>query len=190
LRPVAAPLDTTTSGAATLALLAVPVRAADFTLTSTDIANGSHLPEAQVFSGFGCSGGNRSPALAWSGAPADTKSFAVTVYDPDAPTGSGWWHWVVYNIPAGTTALQGGAGDPEGSKLPQGAFQGRTDFGGPGYGGACPPVGDPAHRYVFTVHALNVEKIAVPADASPALIGFMLNGARTARTSLTAYYGR
>ncbi|MGE0119253.1 MAG: YbhB/YbcL family Raf kinase inhibitor-like protein [Dongiaceae bacterium] len=176
--------------AATLALLARPAGAADFTVSSADIANGGHLPADHVFNGFGCAGANRSPALAWSGAPAETKSFAVTVYDPDAPTGSGWWHWVVINLPAGTTGLPTGAGDPGGALLPAGAVQGRTDFGTAGYGGACPPAGDPAHRYIFTVHALNVETLEVPADASPALIGFMLNGTRIARTSLTAYYAR
>jgi Raf kinase inhibitor-like YbhB/YbcL family protein len=179
-----------TVAAAALLLLTQPVHAADFTLTSPEIVTGSQLPAKQVFNGFGCSGENRSPALTWSGAPGETKSFALTVYDPDAPTGSGWWHWVVYNIPADVGALPAGAGDAEGKALPAGARQGRTDFGMPGYGGACPPAGDPAHRYVFTVHALKVEKLELPPDASPALVGFMLHSTEIARTSLTAYYAR
>jgi Raf kinase inhibitor-like YbhB/YbcL family protein len=176
--------------AAALLLLTRPVLAADFTLTSPEIANGTQLPAKQVFNDFGCTGENRSPALTWSGAPAGTKSFALTVYDPDAPTGSGWWHWVVFDIPANVGALPGGAGDPDGKLLPPGTRQGRTDFGTAAYGGACPPAGDPAHRYVFTVHALKVEKLDLPADPSAALVGFMLHGTEIARTSLTAYYAR
>jgi len=176
-------------GAAML-LVAQPALAADFTLTSPEVANGSQLPAQQVFNGFGCTGGNVSPTLTWSGAPADTKSFAVTVYDPDAPTGSGWWHWVVYDIPADVGQLPAGAGAADGKQLPVGAKQGRTDFGAPGYGGACPPAGDPAHRYVFTVHALKVQKLDLPADPSAALVGFMLHATEIARTSLTAYYAR
>jgi Raf kinase inhibitor-like YbhB/YbcL family protein len=178
------------AAAAFALLMTQPAHAADFALTSTEIANGTQLPAKQVFNGFGCTGENRSPALAWSGAPAETKSFALTVYDPDAPTGSGWWHWVVFNIPADVGALPAGAGDADGKQLPAGAQQGRTDFGTPGYGGACPPAGDPAHRYVFTVHALKVGKLDLPADASPALVGFMLHSTELARTSLTAYYAR
>jgi Raf kinase inhibitor-like YbhB/YbcL family protein len=176
--------------AATMLLATGPVLAADFTLASPEIANGTQLPAKQVFNGFGCTGGNRSPGLTWSGAPTATKSFALTVYDPDAPTGSGWWHWVVFNIPASVSAVPAGAGDPDGKLLPAGAQQGRTDFGTAAYGGACPPAGDPAHRYVFTIHALNVEKLDLPADASAALVGFMLHGTEIARASVTAYYAR
>ena len=175
---------------AAFALLVSPAWAGNFTLSSPEIASGSQLPAKQVFNGFGCTGENRSPALTWSGAPAETKSFAVTVYDPDAPTGSGWWHWVVINIPGNVGELASGVGDAGGKQLPPGARQGRTDFGTAAYGGACPPPGDPAHRYVFTVHALKVEKLDPPADASAALIGFMLHSAEIAKTSLTAYYAR
>lgn len=179
------------AAAATLTLLAltpaVPAAAGEFKLTSSQIADGGALGSAQVMAGFGCTGGNRSPALAWSGAPAGTKSFAVTVYDPDAPTGSGWWHWVLYNLPADLTALPENAGS--GAGLPTGAVQGRTDYGTAGFGGACPPPG-PAHRYVFTVHALKVERLELPADASAAMIGFMTRMNTLGTATLTATYGR
>ncbi len=165
-------------------------QAAGFTLTSPTIKPGSMLTEAQVFKGFGCEGKNTSPALKWSGAPSGTKSYAVTVYDPDAPTGSGWWHWVVYNIPASATELPEGAGGTDGKGMPAGAAQGRTDFGSAGFGGACPPKGDKPHRYIFTVHALKTDKIEVPADASAALVGFMLNANRLAKASFEARFGR
>jgi len=164
--------------------------AGGFTLTSPTIKSGDFLTEAQVFDGFGCSGKNQSPALKWSEAPEGTKSFAVTVYDPDAPTGSGWWHWVVYNIPADVSELAAGAGEPAGKLLPSGAIQGRTDFGTNAFGGACPPQGDKPHRYIFTVYALSIEKINVPLDSSAALIGFMINANSLGKASFTAKYGR
>ena len=142
----------------------------------------------QVFNGFGCSGKNVSPPLQWSGAPVGTKSFALTVYDPDAPTGSGWWHWIVYNVPASVTELPLGAGD--GGRLPAGAVQARTDFGTAGYGGPCPPPGDRPHHYVFTVYALKTEKLDVPANASAALVAFSINANKLASASITASYGR
>ena len=163
---------------------------AGFKLESPSIKPGAMLTDAQVFNGFGCSGKNVSPALKWSGAPKGTKSYAVTVYDPDAPTGSGWWHWVVYNIPASATELPEGAGTADGKGLPQGSAQGRTDFGAPGFGGACPPKGDKPHRYIFTVHALKAEKLEVPPDATAALVGFMINANRLGKASFTAKYGR
>jgi Raf kinase inhibitor-like YbhB/YbcL family protein len=166
------------------------VHAAGFTLVSPTIKAGSMLTEAQVFNGFGCTGKNVSPALKWTGAPKDAKSFAITVYDPDAPTGSGWWHWVVYNIPATADSVPEGAGGADGKGLPAGAVQGRTDFGAPGFGGACPPKGDKPHRYIFTVHALKTDKIEVPPDASAALVGFMINANRIGRASFQARYGR
>jgi len=157
-------------------------------LSSTDIGNGTTLGNAQVFQGFGCTGGNLSPALSWRDAPAGTKSFAITAYDPDAPTGSGWWHWVSYDLPASTSSLSTGAG--KAGAMPTGARQGRNDFGSNGFGGACPPAGDVPHRYIFTVFALKVDKLEVPADASAALIGFMLNANKLATASITAKYGR
>jgi Raf kinase inhibitor-like YbhB/YbcL family protein len=165
------------------------VHAAGFTLSSPTIKAGSTLTKAQVYNGFGCSGDNVSPELKWSGAPAGTKSFAVTVYDPDAPTGSGWWHWVVINLPADSTGLVEGAGSAVG-KLPGGAMQGRTDFGSAGFGGACPPQGDKPHRYIFTVYALKTDKLDVPADATAALVGFMINANKLGSASFTAKYGR
>ena len=144
----------------------------------------------QVFNGFGCTGKNISPVLKWSGEPAGTKSFAITVYDPDAPTGSGWWHWVVYNIPAGVHEIAEGAGDINGKLLPAGAVQGRTDFGTAGFGGACPPQGDKPHRYIFKVFALKVEKLELPADASAAFVGYMVNMNKLAVASFTAQYRR
>ncbi len=174
-------------GAASLSSLA---HAAGFTLTSPTIKPGATLTDAQVFNGFGCTGKNISPELKWSGAPAGTKSFAVTVYDPDAPTGSGWWHWVVINLPADSTGLSEGAGTAEGTGLPAGAIQGRTDFGAHAFGGACPPKGDKPHRYIFTVYALKVDKLDVPADATAALVGFMINANKLGTATFMAKYGR
>jgi Raf kinase inhibitor-like protein, YbhB/YbcL family len=151
---------------------------------------GPKLGMDQVFSGMGCTGKNISPELRWSGAPPGTKSYAVTLYDPDAPTGSGWWHWVVYNIPANVTMLPAGAGSADSKTLPAGAIQGVTDFGAPGFGGACPPPGDKPHRYVFTVYALKVPSISVPATASAAMVGFNLHANSLGKAMFTARYGR
>jgi Raf kinase inhibitor-like YbhB/YbcL family protein len=153
-------------------------------LKSPTIAPGATIPNKHVFNGFGCSGGNERPELSWTGAPADSKSFAVLVHDPDAPTGgAGWWHWVAYDIPAGTSALSS-------TKLPEGTVQGPTDFGAPGFGGPCPPPGDKPHRYHFTVHALKVAKLELPPGASASLIGFMVNANSIAKAELTGIYGR
>jgi len=163
---------------------------AAFTLSSSDFSAGGKIAEAQVFNGFGCKGSNISPALSWKGAPEGTKSFALLVHDPDAPTGSGWWHWVVYNIPASTTSLPAGAGDPQKNLLPQGAVQGRTDFGAPGYGGPCPPPGKP-HRYYFRLYALKVPKLDLPADASAAMVGFSARSQSIGKPAeLMGLYGR
>ena len=176
---------------ATLLLAAAfGAHAAGFTLSSPTIKPGATLTSAQVFKGFGCEGQNISPALKWSGEPAGTKSFAVTVYDPDAPTGSGWWHWVVYNIPASAHELPEGAGAAQSKSLPAGAVQGRTDFGGAAFGGACPPPGDKPHRYIFTVYALKTDKLEAPADASAALIGFMIHANQLGKATFEAKYGR
>lgn len=176
--------------ALTCASLLGQAHAAGLTLSSPDIQPGHTLTAAQVYSGFGCTGGNASPALNWSGAPAGAKSFAVTVYDPDAPTGSGWWHWVVYNLPADTHSLATNAGAASASTLPAGAVTGRNDYGSRDFGGACPPPNTKPHRYIFTVYALKVDKLDLPADASPALIGYNLLANQIASAKLVAKYGR
>ncbi|EQA43195.1 Raf-like protein [Leptospira broomii serovar Hurstbridge str. 5399] len=170
------------------ALSASSAFAADLKVSSSSIKEGGVITNAQVFNGFGCSGDNVSPDLQWTGAPKDTKFFAVTVYDPDAPTGSGWWHWVIFNIPADVTSLESKAGNERGT-LPKGAIQSRTDFGKPGYGGPCPPAGDKPHKYIFRVIALK-DKIPLDQDASGALVGFYINSMKLADGKLTAKYGR
>jgi Raf kinase inhibitor-like YbhB/YbcL family protein len=160
-----------------------------FSLSSPDIAPGGRIAEAQVYKGFGCSGGNSSPALSWSHPPAGTQSFALLVHDPDAPTGSGWWHWIVYNIPASTTSLPAGAGEAQKGLLPAGAVQARTDFGTSGYGGPCPPPGKP-HHYYFRLYALKVPKLELPADASAAFIGFNVHAQSLGSAELMGIYGR
>jgi hypothetical protein len=187
-------VSSTVSLAAALLLAAAAPASAQgagrFTLTSPDLKPGGMIATRHVANSFGCAGQNVSPALRWSGAPAGTKSFVVTVYDPDAPTGSGFWHWVVYNIPANATTLAAGAGDPKGSALPAGAVQSNTDVSKPGYLGPCPPAGDKPHRYIFTVYALKTAKLDVPANATAALIGFNVHGNQLAKATLTARYGR
>lgn len=173
-----------------LSCLSLQAVAAEFKLSSADIKPEATLSNAQVFNGFGCTGDDISPQLSWSGAPAGTQSYALTVYDPDAPTGSGWWHWVAINIPASVTGIANGAGTADGKRMPVGTQQVRTDFGALGFGGACPPVGDKPHRYIFTLYALKVPKLDVSADATAALAGYMINGNMLAKTSFTAYYGR
>jgi len=164
--------------------------AAAFTVSSPQIQESGFIANEQVFAGFGCRGKNISPELMWRNIPAGTKSISVTAYDPDAPTGSGWWHWLVVNLPANTEGLGKGAGAADSMGLPKGAIQVRTDFGAPGYGGPCPPKGDHAHRYMFTVYALDVDKLDVNADASPALVGFYLNRHTIAKASLMGLYRR
>ncbi|WP_416370296.1 YbhB/YbcL family Raf kinase inhibitor-like protein [Tritonibacter mobilis] len=173
---------TLVSTALVLGSLVGPAAAETFTLTSTTIAEGQQLDAAQVFQGFGCEGGNTSPDLAWSGAPDGTESFAVTVYDPDAPTGSGWWHWFAFNIPADVTELPAGAGVPEGT------VELTNDYGAVGFGGACPPPGE-VHRYQFTVHALGTT-LELDDSVSNALAGFMVNANSLASASITAVYTR
>ncbi|MBN9461512.1 MAG: YbhB/YbcL family Raf kinase inhibitor-like protein [Burkholderiales bacterium] len=162
-----------------------------FQLSSPDIAPNATIADKQVYKGFGCEGGNVSPALSWKAPPKGTRSFALMVHDPDAPTGgAGWWHWVVYNLPADALSLPEGAGSADGGKLPAGAAQAKTDFGTPGWGGPCPPVGDKPHHYVFTVYALKVEKIDVPEGATASLVGFMVNANAIGKATLTGRYGR
>jgi Raf kinase inhibitor-like YbhB/YbcL family protein len=162
-----------------------------FSLTSADIKDGEILPPAQRSGSFGVPGGqDLSPELSWSGFPAGTKSFAVTVYDPDAPTASGFWHWAVVNVPAGTTSLPTGAGEETGAKLPAGAFQLRNDGGQARFVGAAPPEGHGKHRYYFVVHALGVEKLDIPREATPAYLGFNLFFHTLARATLVGWFER
>ena len=166
------------------------VHAEKFVLSSEQIRPGDRLSNEQVFKGFGCDGGNQSPSLRWQGAPQGTKSYAVTLYDPDAPTGSGWWHWVIFNIPAATHSLESGAGDVKAGKAPKGSIQSETDFGVVGFGGACPPEGDKAHRYQFTVYALDTDQLPLKQGASGAMVGFYLNQHALAKATLEATYSR
>jgi Raf kinase inhibitor-like YbhB/YbcL family protein len=156
-----------------------------FEVKSNDLKSGGKFTEDFVFQGFGCTGKNLSPEIHWKDAPKDTKSFAITVYDPKAPTGSGWWHWVAVNIPANTTSLVQGW-------KPTGAAQGveaTNDYGTAGYGGPCPPPGSP-HPYTFTLHALKEASIDVPAGATNAVVRFMIEAATIKKASFTAFYGR
>lgn len=156
-------------------------------LSSPDIKPGATIADEQVYSG--CSGKNISPALNWSGAPKGTKSFALMVYDPDAPTGSGFWHWVVFNISPDTTGLPKNAGDLKGDAAPKGAVQSRTDFGTPGYGGPCPPKGDKPHHYHFILFAVDADKIDADENASAAFVGFNLHFHTLAKTELVGVWG-
>jgi hypothetical protein len=174
----------------TLVLIPGVGAATDFQLTSPAIKHKATIGNEQVFDGFGCTGGNVSPELRWSNAPKDTKSFAVTVYDPDAPTGSGWWHWVIFNIPPSVTSLAAGSGKSDGSGAPQGSIQSMTDFGQPGYGGPCPPPGDKPHRYIFTVFALKPDQLPLKPEASGAMVGYYLNQNKIAKASFTGMFGR
>jgi len=160
-----------------------------FKLTSKDIVHGEFMKKTHEFQGFGCDGGNLSPQLSWSGAPEGTKAFAVFVYDPDAPTDSGWWHWQVVNIPANVTSLPAGAGTLNSNKMPQGSVQIGNDCGVKGFGGACPPKKNGAHRYRFTVHALS-KKLELPENASGALAGYFVNAHSLASSTIESLYKR
>ncbi|MET9793804.1 YbhB/YbcL family Raf kinase inhibitor-like protein [Streptomyces canus] len=160
--------------------------AAAFSVTSTTVTDGAAWPAAQYSGAFGVPGGKDiSPQLSWSGAPEGTKSYAVTVYDPDAPTGSGFWHWAVADIPAHVSELPEGAGDDTGSGLPEGAFQLPNDARAARFIGAAPPAGHGPHRYFIVVHALDVESIGVPAEATPAFLGFNIASHILGRAVLT-----
>lgn len=158
-------------------------------LSSTDVADGQMLASAQVADSMGYSGSNFSPQLSWTGFPEQTKSFAITVHDPDAPTGSGFWHWLIVNIPAAVTSLPTGVGADNSSSLPTGVVQIRNDAGTWGYVGSAPPPGDGPHRYVHTVHALDVERLEVDRDSSPAVVGFNLRFHTIARGQIVPVFG-
>ena len=159
-----------------------------FQVTSTDIRDGEMCPPPQVSGMMGAGGSDVSPQLSWSGFPPETQSFAVTVYDPDAPTASGFWHWAVFDIPATVTELPSGAGDEAGSGLPGGAVQLRNDAGMARYVGMAPPDGHGAHRYFTVVHAVDVPSLSLPKEASPAYLGFNLFTHAIARAMLVPIY--
>ena len=163
----------------------------DLILQSDSFADGDYLADTHILSeayGFGCAGGNQSPHFAWSGAPAGTESFALTCFDPDAPTGSGFWHWVVVNIPADVRSLPLGAGKADGSLLPSGAIQVRNDYGTQGFGGAAPPRGDKPHRYIFRLHALKVDRLPITPETTNAVARFMTHLNELDSTTYTGLY--
>ncbi len=166
--------------------------AQSMSLKSGEVSDGATIKGEQVFKGFGCTGGNISPSLSWSGAPTGTKSLAITLYDPDAPTGSGSRHWVVFNIPASTTSIPKNAGDVKAKLMPEGVIQSRTDYGIDGWGGPCPPQGDKPHHYIFTVYAVDEDKLQFAKDdnVSAAVVGFELHFHSLGKASVTATYGR
>ncbi len=159
-----------------------------FTLSSKDL--GGEITKVQEFNGFGCSGENQSPQLSWKNAPEGTKSFAITMYDPDAPTGSGFWHWVVFDIPANNNELVTNAGNINLNLAPKGAIQSVTDYGIKGFGGACPPVGHGFHQYIITVYALKTDTLGLTESTNPAVVGFYLWNQTLAKASIVAYYKR
>ncbi len=166
---------------------AVTAHAENFSV-KTSLADSKNI-EQYAFNGFGCTGGNKSPSVEWENAPKDTKSFAITMYDPDAPTGSGWWHWTVLNIPASTSKIAENASNDK-AKLPKNVIEGRTDFGQANYGGMCPPVGDKPHHYTITVYALKVPTLNLTSDASGAMVGYNVKQNAIASASVTVEYGR
>ncbi len=173
---------------ATASMFSALTQAQTFTLQSNDV--GGQATATQVFNSFGCTGKNISPQLQWANAPQGTKSFAITMYDKDAPTGSGWWHWVMFDIPATITQLKAGAGKADTAIAPKGSVQSITDFGGMGYGGPCPPEGHGIHQYVITVYALKNEKLGLDKNATPALAGYYLNANAIEKASIIMYYKR
>lgn len=171
---------------ATTLMLASTSLADGFTLTAPSMSG--QISVAQEFDGFGCSGQNISPQLTWRNAPKGTKSFAITIYDPDAPTGSGWWHWLVFNIPKEQTQIMQNASAK--AQLPKDSIQSITDYGQYEFGGACPPKGDKTHTYITTVYALDIERIELNKEANPALVGYMINAHTIEKSSVIAYYKR
>lgn len=159
-----------------------------FTLSSKDL--GGEATKVNEFNGFGCTGENQSPQLSWTNAPKDTKSFAVTMYDPDAPTGSGFWHWLVFDIPVDVHELKAGAGNVSLNLTPKGAIQSITDYGIKGYGGPCPPKEHGIHQYIITVYALKTDSLGLDENTNPAIVGFNLWNNTLAKASIVAYYKR
>lgn len=172
-----------------LGILSTPIFGqSTFTLSSSDL--GGQSTKAQEFNGFGCSGDNSSPQLSWNNPPEGTKSYAITMYDPDAPTGSGWWHWLVFDLPYGTKSIATNAGNIELDLMPNDAIQSITDYGIKGYGGPCPPEGHGWHEYMITIHALNVDKLGLDENTNAAIVGYYLSNTTIAKASIVAYYKR
>lgn len=177
--------------AAAFALIAAAPLAKAFELTSADIAPGKPVAQKFIYHSFGCTGENVSPELSWSNPPEGTKSFAVLMHDPDAPTGgAGFWHWIVYNIPASTRSLPQGAGAADGKALPPGAIQAENDFGDAAWGGPCPPPGSGVHKYNYTVYALAVEKLDLPKNVKASVAGFTINKNAIGKATLIVPYSR
>jgi Raf kinase inhibitor-like YbhB/YbcL family protein len=159
-----------------------------FTLYSKDL--GGQATKTEEFGGFGCSGKNQSPQLSWANAPEGTKSFAITMYDPDAPTGSGWWHWVVFDIPKNSTELVANAGNLTLNLAPKGAIQSVTNYGVAGYGGPCPPENHGLHQYIITVYALKTDTLGLDSNTNPGTVGYYLWMNTIAKASIVTYYQR
>jgi len=171
-----------------LLIITTAAFAQNFTLASSTL--GGQATSTEEFGGFGCKGDNISPELHWMNAKEGTKSFAITMYDPDAPTGSGWWHWLVLDIPSDTQSLKAGAGAIDGENLPMGAIQTVTDYGFSGYGGPCPPQGHGYHTYIITVYALPEASLELSSETNAAVVGYNLNAKALAKASIVAYYKR
>ena len=164
----------------------ITLNAQTFTLKSSEL--GGQATGNQVFNGFGCKGKNLSPQLFWENPPAGTKSYAVTMYDENAPTGSGWWHWIIFDIDSNYLSLKSGAGDVTMQTAPAGSVQSKTDFGSQGYGGPCPTPGSGFHKYTITIYALDTKKLGLGADSAPPLVGFYLSQHVIEKASLIFYY--
>lgn len=172
-----------------LALFTTCAFAGDFKVTSPEFTANGTFSERQVYNQFGCNGENMSPELSWQGEPAGTKSFAVTIFDPDAPTRSGWWHWLVVNINKDVHHLAGDSGNPANGFMPDGVVQARNDYGTSGYGGPCPPVGK-KHRYFITVWAVDVDRLPITPESSGAMVGFNLSDHVLGKAEVIVTYGR
>lgn len=169
----------------------VQLASVSFSLTSSAFANNTTIPHLYSYTGYGCTGHNVSPPLAWTAGPKNTKSYALTVFDPDARAGVGWWHWVAFDIPATVTRLPAGAGAGSDDLIPKGSIQGRNDFQIVGWGGPCPPPGSAPHHYVFTLYALDVDQLygVSPLTSGPTLLKAM-QGHVLAKATLIGRFGR
>ncbi|HYZ15667.1 MAG TPA: YbhB/YbcL family Raf kinase inhibitor-like protein [Candidatus Acidoferrum sp.] len=175
---------------AALACASPAAASAPFTLASATFADGGTIPHSAVYNAAGCDGANISPELHWSNAPHDARSFVLVVFDPKAQGGTGWYHWLAFDIPAALQSLPAGAGDPRSGKTPREIVFGRNDYGAPAYGGPCPPQGDGPHPYQFTIYALRVAHVPGGSGTTGTAVGALLRGEIVAHATLTGYYGR